>query len=187
MIEFLIYFSSYISNVFSPVSLILVNIFLLSWSIIYLNVKRIPYKELLSVNCPNHIKGLIMIFFSLLISGFLAQIIKISFRVPRPDDMFVKEIGYAFISGHTATAFALGFMCIFLLFKYFKDHRYYVNLLHSVFFMSLASLVSFSRIVLQVHRSIDVIGGFIIGLLSSYISIKLYYSIIRYADKRIYK
>ena len=187
MSDFLIQFSSYISNIFSPWILILLNIFLLLLSIPYLDFKKISYKEIVSVNCPNYIKGLIMILISLLLSGTISQIIKNIYKVNRPEYMLVIETGYSFISGHTAVAFAMSFMCLFLLFKYFKDHRYYINILHSVFFISLALLISFSRIMLNVHRYIDVIGGFVIGLLSAYLSIKIYYSIIRYVDKKIYK
>ena len=178
MIDFLIYFSSYISNVFSPIILILFNIFLCLLYVIYLNIKKISYKEIFSVNCPKSIKAINMIFISLIVSGVLSQIIKISFRTQRPEDMLVDEIGYAFISAHTAMSFSVTFMIIYLLFKYFKDHRYYINLLHSAFFISLASLVSVSRLVLQVHRVIDVIGGFVVAILSTYLSIMIYYSII---------
>ncbi len=187
MLDFLIQFSLYISNIFSPWMILLLNLFLLSLSFVYLNIKKISYKEILSVNCPNWIKGLIIIFTSLIISGTLSQMIKISFKIPRPQNMLVEEVGYSFISAHSSMSFALAFACIYLLFKYFKDHRNYINILHSIFFISLASIISFSRIILQVHRFIDLIGGLIIGLMSIYLSKMIYYSIIRYADKKIYK
>ncbi len=187
MSDFLIYFSSYISNIFSPLMLIFFNIFLCLIYIIYLNLKKIPYKEIFSVNCPNNIKAINMILISLIISGILSQIIKISFKTQRPEYMLVNETGYSFISGHTAVSFSMAFMIIYLLFKYFKDHRYYINILHSVFFISLASLISMSRLVLNVHRAIDLIGGLFVSIITLYLSITIYYSIMRYADKKIFK
>lgn len=163
--------------------LILLNLFLLALSFIYLNLKKISYREIFSPNCPNGVKGLMMILISLLISGLLSQIIKISFRVPRPENALVSEIGYSFISAHSAVSFALAFTCIYLLFKYFKDHRYYINVLHSAFFLSLASMIAMSRIMLQVHKFIDLAGGLIIGILSMYLSVKVYYSTIKYINK----
>ncbi len=187
MIDFLLQFSIYISNIFSPWMLLLLNLFLLSLSIVYLNIKRIPIKELFSVNCPNGIKGLMMIFISLLISGVLSQIVKISFRIPRPEGAMIEEIGYSFISAHSAMSFALAFTCIYLVFKYYKDHRDYINVLHSAFFLSWASMIAYSRIMLQVHRVIDIFGGLIIGLISVYLSIIIYFSTIKYVNKKIFK
>ncbi len=187
MIDLLLQFSIYISNIFSPWMLLLLNLFLLSLSIIYLNIKHIPIKEIFSVNCPKGIKGLIMIFISLLISGVLSQIIKISFKIPRPTNSFINEIGYSFISAHSAVSFAFAFTCVYLIYKYYSDHRYYINLLHSVFFFSLASMIAYSRIMLHVHRFIDIIGGLLIGVISMYLSVLIYYSSIKYVNKKIFK
>jgi len=185
---FLIQLSIYITNTFSPEAMILFCIFLLSLSVLYLNIKGIPYKEVLSVNCPNNIKGVIVISLSVAIATVASQVIKYIVKVPRPETMLVLENGYSFPSAHTTLVFAFCSAVIFMLFKYFKDHnRTYLSYLHAILFISIAVLVGFTRLTLQVHRPIDVIAGFVLGLASTYASIKIYYTITRYVDFKTFK
>jgi undecaprenyl-diphosphatase len=101
--------------------------------------------------------------------------------------MLVFETGYSFPSGHATVSFAVCSTIIFLLFKYFKDHRWYINYLHVTLFTLTALLISSSRIVLQVHRPIDIVFGILFGFISTFLSIKIYYKLILYADKKIYR
>ncbi len=162
--------------------------FLLLLSTLYLNIKQIRYREVLSVNCPNNIKGVIMISLSVIISIILSGIVKQIFRVTRPNEMLVLEAGYSFPSGHTAVIFGFSFAVIFILFKYFKNHNHvYLNYLHTTLFLSIALLVSATRIVLGVHRPIDLVFGMLAGFLATYLSIKMYYTITKYVDFKTFK
>lgn len=185
MSAFLIQLSLYISVIFSPEFLLLIALFAASISFIYLNIKRIPYRELLSVNCPNNIKGIVIMFISTIASLALSQSLKYIFKIPRPLHSLVTETGYSFPSGHASVAFAICTVIIFLLFKYFRDMRTYINYLHATLFSFTALLVSFSRVVLGVHRWIDIVAGAILGLFSAYVAVKVYYTGIRYVDKKI--
>lgn len=187
MSMFLIQLSIYISIIFSPEFLFLLSLFAISVSFIYLSIKRIPYREILTVNCSNGIKGVIMILLSTIIATLLSQLIKYAYRIPRPQDMLVFETGYSFPSGHTTVAFAICSTIIFLLFKYFKDHRWYINYLHITLFTLTALLIAGTRLVLQVHTLIDIIFGVLFGLTSTYLSIKIYYATMLHIDKKIYK
>ncbi len=187
MSPFLIHLSIYISIIFSPEFLFLLSLFAISVSFIYLSIKRIPYKEILTINCPNAIKGIIMILSSIITATLLSQIIKYTYKISRPQDMLVFETGYSFPSGHTTVAFAICSTIIFLLFKYFKDHRWYINYLHVVLFTLTSLLIAGTRLVLQVHDLIDIIFGALLGLICTFLSIKIYYRAMLYIDKKIYK
>ena len=186
MSDFLINLSIYISIIFSPEFLFLMSLFAISVSFIYLNIKRIHYRELLTVNSPNNIKGVTMILLSIIISICLALLIKSIYQIPRPVNMLILENGYTFPSGHAAVAVSICSTAIFLLFKYFKNHIHYLNYLHSILFILTALLISGTRVVLQVHRPIDIFFGILLGLFSSFISIKIYYKTMLYIDKKIY-
>jgi undecaprenyl-diphosphatase len=77
-----------------------------------------------------------------------------NFLIPKPDS-------YSFPSGHTASSFA-AFGVVFLSkWKY----KYWV--------LVLAMLMAFSRLYLHVHYPSDVLGGIIIGLISSKVGVYL--------------
>lgn len=73
--------------------------------------------------------------------------------------LITKPLSYSFPSGHTASSFAAAGV----LSHYFKKYA-------PVFFI-LASLIAFSRLYLYVHYPTDVLGGIILGLISSRIAI----------------
>ena len=188
MPPFLIQLSVYVTNTFSPEVLVLFCIFMLSLSVMYLNVKGIKYREVLSVNCPNNIKGVIVISLSVFLAGLLSVIIKSIFKILRPENMLVLENGYSFPSAHTALIFAFSFSTIFILFKYFKDRNHILlNYLHSVLFLSIATLVGFTRLILQVHRPVDIVGGVVLAAFCTFFSVKIYYTITKYVDFKVFK
>ncbi len=180
MSDYLIKLSIYITNIFSPHVLIIFCLFMLTISFLYLNIKKIKYREILSVNCPNNVKGIIIISISVFLSGLLSLLVKEIFKISRPENMLVLEYGHSFPSGHTSVMFSFCFSVIFLLYKYFKDHRWYINYLHSILFLSIAFLVGFTRTVLQVHRYEDIFAGIVLGFIASSLSVKLYYTISKY-------
>lgn len=77
-----------------------------------------------------------------------------------PDTLLIaKPLSYSFPSGHTASSFAAAGV----LMKHFNKYG-------SMFFI-LASIIAFSRLYLYVHYPSDVLGGIILGLISSKITI----------------
>lgn len=186
MYSFLVQLSIYVTNTFAPEVLLLCCVFMLALSVLYFNIKNIKYKESLSVNCPNNVKGVIMISASVFLAGTLSVIIKFIFKIQRPENMLVLENGYAFPSAHAAMICAFSAAAVFVLFRYFKnDNRTYLTYLHAALFISIALLVASTRLILQVHTPVDVLAGFAVGLVSTYVAIKIYYTITKYVDFKI--
>jgi membrane-associated phospholipid phosphatase len=105
---------------------------------------------------------------SFLVSGLVVQLLKHLIHSPRPKLFFgaheihwingITGTGYAsFTSGHTATIFAL----TTLLSLYFPR-----KITGRLFFL-IAALTGFSRIYLSQHFPVDVLGGLVIGVLTS--------------------
>ncbi|ETA79577.1 phosphatase PAP2 family protein [Youngiibacter fragilis] len=67
---------------------------------------------------------------------------------------------YSFPSGHTAMSFAVA--GVFL----FTGHRYRKP------FLAFAAYVSISRVYLNVHYLTDILGGIVLGLLVSYVTVR---------------
>jgi len=108
-----------------------------------------------------------LLFLSATFSFFLADFIKIILHTARP---FVelgiiplyKEIGFSFPSEHSAIFSALAFCMFFINRK--------LGILVGVFTL----LIGLSRIVIGVHYPIDVLGGFALGFIISYIFIRIF-------------
>ncbi len=76
--------------------------------------------------------------------------------------LIAKPLSYSFPSGHTTSSFAVAGV----LARYFKNYAFE--------FLSLASLIAFSRLYLYVHYPTDVLGGIVLGLICSGIIIFLF-------------
>ncbi len=113
-------------------------------------------------------KEIILVFFSGALAWTLAHILKFLLHIPRPtgglEDMvyLFEKTGYGFPSGHASFYMALAFS-IFLVHK----KAGYI-------FMALALLISMARIVAGVHYPIDILGGFVLGILVASVVDKLY-------------
>lgn len=83
------------------------------------------------------------------------QRIRPSANIPAANLLISKPLSYSFPSGHSASSFAAAGV----LAKYFKKHAFV--------FLSLASLIAFSRLYLYVHYPTDVLAGVILGLICS--------------------
>ena len=111
------------------------------------------------------------VFSSVALSGVVVNILKIIFARYRPKMLFSEnlygfswfDVGYnvaSFPSGHTTIAFAAMVSLSFVWPKF----RY--------IFLSLATLIGFSRIVLGAHYLSDVLAGALLGSITSYIIYK---------------
>lgn len=95
-------------------------------------------------------------------SWFIAETLKFLFHIPRPFiDLgitpLVYQSGFAFPSQHMAVFSALA-ISIFLINKKF-----------SVFLLFLAILIGISRVIIGVHYPIDILGGFCVGAIASFV------------------
>lgn len=99
------------------------------------------------------------IVFLLIISYFLNSLIKVTFKLSRPDEKIIEPIykesggGYGFPSGHSQNSTVTWFG-LYTLFK--KRWLLFLSII-------IISLVSVSRLYLGLHFLFDIIGGFLIG------------------------
>lgn len=100
-----------------------------------------------------------MVCFSGGLAWGLAKILKILIHTPRPFEVFPQiqslftETGYAFPSGHTAVASAVAFALFFT----HKKVGY--------IFIFFTLIIGLARIIAGVHFPVDILGGFILGVL----------------------
>ncbi|WP_310910070.1 phosphatase PAP2 family protein [Clostridium estertheticum] len=110
-----------------------------------------------------------MALLALLLSTILGDLVKHvvkrirpSANIPSVNLLIVKPLSYSFPSGHTTSSFAVAGV----LARYFKEY--------ALEFLSLAFLISFSRLYLYVHYPTDVLAGIILGLICSGIIIYVF-------------
>lgn len=106
----------------------------------------------------------LFLFSSVILSIIISMIISTFYYHPRPfaiglgTQLISHKPDSSFPSDHTAAMF--GFALPFLFFKKYKSGTVLVIL---------ASLVGFARVFCGVHFPFDIIGGFFVGLISSYL------------------
>ena len=107
---------------------------------------------------------------------FLVEIIKYTVKLPRPKNGLkkknifgIKTTSGSFPSGHTANVFALAVL--------FSNYFNLTTELILVFFV-LASLIGISRIYLDKHYIIDVVGGAIFGVLFANLGLYLWLQVL---------
>jgi len=113
-------------------------------------------------------KEIVLVFFSGIFAWCIAQIIKFLVHTPRPFLEFqnvsslIHKTDFSFPSGHATFYMALAFAIFF-------SHKKigYV-------FMFFALLIGIARIIAGVHFPIDILGGFILGILTAYLVRFLY-------------
>ncbi len=108
-------------------------------------------------------KEFFYIFFSGFFAWVLAYLFKYIFHTPRPFDAYqnvfalIHETGYSFPSGHATFFSALAFAI------YFKHKK------AGYIFITLAVLIGLARIMAGVHFPVDILGGFVLGLLIAFL------------------
>ncbi len=122
-----------------------------------------PFKEL-----SQKIKEGVLVFLSAVLAWCASQILKFTFRIERPFTTFnevtslFSESGYAFPSGHATFFTALAF-AIFLI------HRKI-----GLWFIIIAIFIGIARIIAGVHYPVDILGGFVLGVLVAYFARFIY-------------
>ncbi len=107
-------------------------------------------------------KEIVLVFFSGIFAWILAYVLKIIIQIPRPFVQFqnvqalLSETDFSFPSGHSTFFMALG-MAIFF---YHKNAGY--------LFMFFALLIGIARVAAGVHFPIDILGGFVLGIVIAY-------------------
>ena len=126
------------------------------------------HHEVLKAESPFHVfwqkkKEVLLSFFAGVVAYILASVLKIFIHIPRPYDAFpavhslFPETGFSFPSGHATFFMALAVSIFF----YHKKAGYV--------FMFFALLIGLARIIGGVHFPADILGGFILGGLISYL------------------
>jgi membrane-associated phospholipid phosphatase len=107
-------------------------------------------------------KEIVLVFFSGAFAWFLAYVLKYLFHTGRPVDIFsniiplISKTDYSFPSGHATFFMALA---IALFFSHKKV---------GYIFLFFAFLIGVARIIAGVHFPIDILGGFILGLIIAF-------------------
>jgi len=120
-------------------------------------------------NKKHHILQIVL---TLAISGAIVWSIKEAIQLPRPIGGLVAARGYSFASGHAAYA-----TIFFSLLAYSYMSHFTSALRRRIFIAAavvLAFLIGISRVYLGVHYFTDVLAGFLIGIVISFISIKIF-------------
>jgi undecaprenyl-diphosphatase len=113
-------------------------------------------------------KEIFYVFISVMTAWLGAILLKLLFHMPRPFVEFsnviplFKETDFSFPSGHATFYMGLA-IAVFL---HHKKVGYW--------FMFFALLIGLARIVAGVHFPIDILGGYIIGAIISYLLLKLF-------------
>lgn len=118
---------------------------------------------------PHVANGLIV---SVCTSGLITAILKTTVARPRPPIEFQAyyEPWFSFPSGHTALTTALVCFLAYIIWHSKKAHL--ERMMYATLLLCLAYVVGFSRVYLGVHYPSDVLGGFLVGVLSCWIGIR---------------
>lgn len=151
----------FLAQTFPYIVILLAGIFLLFHHEVFSSEK--PFKALMQ-----KWKEIVLVFFSGILAWCFASVLKILIHSPRPFIVFPKvvsiisETNFSFPSGHATFYMALAFAIFFS----HKKAGYW--------FMSFALLIGLARIAAGVHFPVDILGGFILGILTAYLVRYLY-------------
>lgn len=170
----LIILAIYFSAIFSPELVVLFCLFLFSVATSLIILRRIPLKNIFKQHISNGIKASILVASSTIVSAILVQILKHIFSIPRPATMLVQETGYRFPSGHAAVSVACIGMAIVCLHTIYKHWPRPIKYLCTVLGILSMIGVSSSRLILGVHKPVDIYAGAGVGLISVAILFYIY-------------
>lgn len=107
-------------------------------------------------------REIVLVFFSGIFAWILAYTLKLIIHIPRPFVQFsdvqalLSETDFSFPSGHSTFFMALAFAL-------YISHKKAGHI-----FIFLALLIGLARIAAGVHFPVDILGGFILGILTAY-------------------
>ena len=111
--------------------------------------------------------------FNIGITGFTNLILKNTIKRYRPMEIrLIDAHGYSFPSGHSSISTAIGLVLIYFILKRIKNKKIAYTLSGLIF--TYLILVGISRVYLGVHYPTDVLGGWFIAVIWSYITISAY-------------
>ena len=125
--------------------------------------------------------------FNIGLTGFINLVLKNTIKRPRPIGIkLVEAHGYSFPSGHSSISTAIGIILIYFIFKRAKNKK--VAYILSGLILIYLLLVGFSRVYVGAHYPTDILGGWLIAIVWSYVSIAAYNfcikkSVNKYLDK----
>lgn len=100
---------------------------------------------------------------AMIASSIAYDVLKVIFSSDRSDIIkLLTETNYGFPAGHALNSAALYTMLIFLTFRYLKKPAFKIML--SFLFVFLMIAIGLSRIYLGIHKPVDVLGGWMIGI-----------------------
>lgn len=106
----------------------------------------------------------IKIAYNPVIISIINYAIKQIIKRPRPIGInLIKEGGYSFPSGHSATSMAFYGLLIYLVYKYVNNKL--LKTIITVLLSLIILMIGTSRIYLGVHYASDVLAGFILGII----------------------
>ena len=170
----LVVLSIYFSAIFSPELITLFCAFLIAIVIALMLLRKIKPKDVFKQHISRGIQSSVLIIGSTVIAIVLVQILKHMFAVPRPEGMLVIEDGFRFPSGHATVSTALLFAIIlstnYIYKTWNRSFKYLITTIALVCWVG----VCVSRLILRVHKPIDIFVGIIVGLLSVGIMFYIY-------------
>lgn len=111
--------------------------------------------------------------FNIGVTGFTNLLLKNIVQRSRPIGIkLVEAHGYSFPSGHSSISTAIGIVLIYFIIKRIKNKK--VAYLLSSIIVTYLILVGISRVYVGAHYPTDVLGGWFIAIVWSYISIAAY-------------
>ena len=159
--EFFDNFVVFVAHTFPYIVILLAGIFLL------VHHDVLPSKNPFKIFAQRW-KEIVLVFFSGIFSWCISQVLKLLIHTSRPVVEFqnvvtlIQKNDFSFPSGHATFYMALAFAIFF-------SHKKagYV-------FILFALLIGIARIIAGVHFPIDILGGFILGILTAYLVRFLY-------------
>lgn len=111
--------------------------------------------------------------FNICATGFTNLVLKNIVRRSRPTGLWLTQAhGYGFPSGHSSISTAIALVIIYFLIKRMKNKKTAYLISGSIF--TYLILVGISRVYVGVHYPTDVLGGWLIAIIWSFISITAY-------------
>ena len=108
-----------------------------------------------------YLKGGILLLTAMAGDALLVEVTKSFFHTPRPTNMLIPKLDYAFPSGHATGSIVFFGVLTFLIWQYWKSTK--VRVTTSVLYVTAIVLIGFDRLYLNVHWFSDVIGGYLLG------------------------